>query len=89
MKENVSYRFDENFFGNKELFRNVFQNPQIIVVYDIDGILADTPKIVLKNFAKKHGININSKDINNWTYLSDVAIANNLDEDAIRRRLVC
>lgn len=74
MKENAPYRFDENFFGNKELFKNVFQNPETIVVYDIDGILADTPKIVLRNFTNKNRINVNPSDINNWTYLSDIAL---------------
>ena len=84
MKENTPYRLDDNFYGNKELFKTVFQNPETIVVYDIDGILADTPKIVLKNFSNKHGINVNPEEIDNWTYLSDVSIRNNLDKDSIK-----
>ena len=63
----------EMFTGNWELFEKVLSNPKTIFVYDIDGILANSPKIVLKKFTEKTGIRTNPAEINEWNYLTNLA----------------
>jgi hypothetical protein len=63
----------EMFTGNWELFEKVLKNPKTIFVYDIDGILADSPKTVLKKFTEKTGIRTNPTDIDEWNYLTNLA----------------
>ena len=82
--ERKPYIWSELFLGNEELFQEVLRNPETIFVYDIDGIIANSPKVVLKNFADKHGIKVSAAEIDGWDYLTNVAKRSGLDADAVK-----
>ena len=71
------------FTGNWELFQKVLENPETIIVYDIDGILLDTPKIVLNNFTEKTGIITKVAEIDKWNYLGELAENSELSKDIV------
>lgn len=81
--ERCQFIWREMFTGNWELFQKVLGNPETIIVYDIDGILIDTPKIVLNKFTEKTGIRTNPVDIDKWNYLSELAENSGLSKDVI------
>ncbi len=76
MKEFAPYRLDSLFSGDRILFNEVFGNPLSVVCYDGDGILLNSPKVVLENFTCKTGINTHQKDIDDWNYLAILAKKN-------------
>lgn len=82
--ERKSYIWSELFLGNEKLFQEVLRNPETIFVYDIDGIIANSPKVVLKNFTDKHGIKVSAAEIDGWDYLTNVAKRSGLDADAVK-----
>jgi len=81
--ERKPFIWREMFTGNWELFQKVLENPETIIVYDIDGILINSPKIVLNNFSKKTGIKTNAVEIDKWNYLGEIAENSGLGEDVI------
>jgi len=81
--ERKPFVFSEMFHGNWGLFGKVISNPETNIVYDIDGILIDTPKIVLKRFTEKTGIKTDPAEINDWNYLGQLAMRFNLDQESI------
>ncbi len=82
--ERQPYRFPELFTGNWELFEKAVRNPETFFVYDIDGIIANTPKIVLKRFTEKTGVETNPAEINELNYLTRVATSAKLDPECIK-----
>jgi hypothetical protein len=82
--ERQPYNLSELFIGNEKLFQEVLQNPKTIFVYDIDGIISNSPKIVLKNFREKNGINVSAAEIDGWNYLTNVAKKSGLDEETVK-----
>ena len=71
--ERKPFVWREMYEGNIDLLEKVFQNPETVFVYDIDGILADSPKIVLKKFTEKTGIKTDPAEIDEWNYLTNLA----------------
>ena len=71
--KNRPFRWREMFDGDLDLFQEAVGNPETIFVYDIDGILANSPKIVLKKFTEKTGIRTNPAEIDEWNYLTNLA----------------
>lgn len=67
------YVWSELFGGNWSLFKEAVINPKTIFVYDIDGILANSAKIVFADFVKKTGIYASPLEINEWNFLSSLA----------------
>ena len=83
------FNWREMYTGDLELFDKVLQNPETVFVYDIDGILANSPKVVLPRFTAKTGIRTNPAEINEFGYLTGLAkkaglpdeIADNVEAD--------
>lgn len=69
--ERRPYIWSELFLGNWNLFQKVLQNPETCFVYDVDGLLINTSKIVIDRFNKKNNVNLNPADIDDWNYLSN------------------
>jgi hypothetical protein len=82
--ERQPYNFSELFIGNEKLFQEVLRNPKTIFVYDIDGIISNSPKIVLNNFHEKNGVNVSAAEIDGWNYLTNVAKKSGLSEDVVK-----
>jgi hypothetical protein len=82
--ERKPFYWREMFTGNWDLFQKVLQNPETIFVYDIDGIWANSPKIVLKRFTEKTGIKTNPAEIDEWNYLTNLVKKAGLDGDYIK-----
>lgn len=76
MKEFAPYKFNEFFSGDRILFNKVFNNPLSIICYDGDGILFNSPEVVLKDFTNKTGIATHQKNIDDWNYLAILAEKN-------------
>lgn len=72
MAERGSYKLSELFSGNWNLFKEAVTNPKTAIVYDIDGILANSAKIVLRNFNEKFGLSVESSDIDGWDFLTNI-----------------
>jgi len=83
ISERQPYRFSELFTGNWDLFQKAVQNPETIFVYDNDGIISDTSKIVLKRFNEKYGTSAKLADISCWSYVVEVAKNAGFSEDII------
>ncbi len=71
--EKRPFIWSELFIGNWKLFRDAIQNPETIMVYDIDGILAYSAEKVLKRFSDEYGIDTSPAKINGWGYLTNLA----------------
>jgi hypothetical protein len=82
--ENHPFIWEELFFGNWDFFAEVVKNPETLFVYDIDGILANSYKIVTDRFTEKTGIKISPKEVDRWDYLTYVAKKFRLAEDIIK-----
>lgn len=74
----------ESFNGDWKLFREVVNNRNVYYIYDADGILVYSAEKVFSNFENKHGIKVSPRDIDGWTYLTNVAHSYGLDEDSIK-----
>jgi uncharacterized HAD superfamily protein len=81
--EKERFYWSEVFNGNWSLLEKALQNPETIFVYDIDGVLANTPKVVLNKFYQKSGIKVEPTEFNGDKYLMRRAQAANLDADII------
>jgi len=84
MSEFCRYFLSENFLGDKDFFKKVFSNPETVIFYDCDGILANTPKTVLRRFQDKTGIPASPDKITNWEYMTSLAVAAGLPEMQIK-----
>jgi hypothetical protein len=73
MVENGPYNWQESFSGNWDLYKTAIQNPKTIHVYDIDGILAYSAKVVFEDFTNKTGIYVHPADIDKFNFLRSVA----------------
>lgn len=82
--ERKPFVWREMFTGNWEFFQKVLSNPKTIIVYDIDGILLNSPDIVLKRFTEKTGIKTNPAEIDRWDYLTSLAKNEGLSEDEVK-----
>lgn len=82
--ERKPYYWREMFTGNWELFEKVLGNPETNIVYDIDGILMNSTKTVLKKFTEKSGIKTDAREINKWEYLTELANKSGLDDDVVK-----
>lgn len=82
--ERLTYRFNDLFFGDLELFKNAFNNPSSVIFYDGDGILFNTPKVVLKRFTKETGIATNQSEIDSWDFLTELATKAGLPSDVVK-----
>jgi hypothetical protein len=81
--ERKPYIFSELFIGDENLFQEVLQNPETIFVYDIDGILANTPKVVFDKFSKKNGIAVKEFEMTKWNYLTELLKSNGFGKEAV------
>ena len=84
MRERKPYILKDLFKGDKSLFKEAFSNPESIIFYDMDGILADTPKVVHKKFSLDNNLDAKPSEINSWDYLTKLAIVAGLDSDKIK-----
>lgn len=84
MKEYAPYRFNELFIGNWKLFSEALNNPQTVFVYDNDGIISDTAKIVYDRFNQANGTSVKTSDIISWTYLTEYAVKQNLNLEVVK-----
>jgi len=66
------------------LFKEALGNPGTIFVYDMDGVLADSPKIVLQNFTEKNGIKVNPAEIDEYAYLTKILKQNGFSRKQIK-----
>lgn len=83
MKEYAPYRFNELFSGNWKLFQEALKNHQTVFVYDNDGIISDTAKIVYERFNQANGTSAQTSEITSWNYLTEYAKEQNLDQTII------
>lgn len=83
MKEYAPYRFNELFIGNWNLFKEALRNPKTIFVYDNDGIISNTAKIVYKKFNERNKTSAQISEITSWKYLTEYAREQNLDQTVI------
>lgn len=81
--EREPFDMRELFIGNRNLFNEVLGNRETIFVYDIDGILADSAKVVYKKFTEKTGTFANPIEMNDFHHLVSLAEKANLSEDEI------
>jgi len=82
--ERLPYRFPELFTGDWDLFKEVLQNRKTVFAYDMDGILANSAKIVLNRFSEKTGIAAKPFEIDGWDFLTKLARRSGLSEDVIK-----
>ncbi|MCX6705104.1 MAG: hypothetical protein NT162_02085 [Candidatus Woesebacteria bacterium] len=82
--ERKPYIWSELFLGDEDLFQKILRNPETIFVYDIDGILANSAKIVYKRFTEKTGVEALPYKIDRWDYLTELSKDAGLDEDTIK-----
>lgn len=78
------FKFEQNFDGDKNLFRQAFTNSKSIFYYDGDGILFNTAEVVLNDFQIKNGITANPTAIDRWGYLTHLAVSNHLPNEKIQ-----
>ena len=81
--EREPFDMRELFIGDRNLFNEVLRNRETIFVYDIDGILANSTKVVYRKFTEKTGIFANPTEINNFHYLTNLAKNANLSEEMV------
>lgn len=82
--KNRPFYWRQMFIGDLEFFEKVLRNPETIFVYDVDGILSNSPKIVLKRFTEKTGIRTNPTEIDRWDYLTNLAKSAGLTGDNLK-----
>jgi len=85
MQEIKPYIFSEVFSGNWQKFKEAFLNPETIIFYDGDGVLFDTPKVVLKKFTSETGVTTDPAEIDDWSYLTSKATRAGLPEEIIHK----
>lgn len=66
-----------------ETLAGVLKDPQTIFIYDIDGILADSPKEVFQRFNDRAGTNYKPHQNSRFDYLTSRAIADGLDSQIV------
>ncbi len=81
--ERKPYIWSDLFKGNWEIFRDAVRNPETVIVYDIDGILANSAEKVLQRFSDENGIAADPIKINGWGYLTDLAKAAGLPQEKV------
>lgn len=81
--ERQPYHFPELFTGDWDLFKKVLQNRQTVFVFDMDGILANSAKIVLAKFTEKTGVAVKPSEIDGWDFLTNLARKSGLSEETI------
>ena len=81
--EREPFNMSELFIGDRNLFNEVLRNRETIFVYDIDGILANSTKVVYGKFTEKTGIFANPTEINNFHHLTNLAKRANLSEEMV------
>jgi hypothetical protein len=82
--EREPFDMRELFIGDRNLFNEVLRNRETIFVYDIDGILADSTKVVYRKFTEKTGVLANPLEMNNFHHLSNLAKSAGLDEEIVK-----
>lgn len=83
VERNERFIFQESFRGDWNLFSQIVNSQDVYYIYDADGILVYSAEKVFNNFEIKHGIKVFPKDIDGWTYLTDVATKHGLDQESI------
>jgi hypothetical protein len=81
--EKERFNFEEKFFGDWNLFEKVVANPETIFIFDTDGILANSPKVVFKMFNEKYGVHADPAEMDRQYYLTYLANELNLGKDAV------
>lgn len=84
MAEFEPYRLGELFKGNWDLFKEAVNSPNVVFVYDADGIIIDSPASVLLEFALKNRVRTDKQEIDRWNYLTYIAQTAGLDETVIK-----
>lgn len=84
MKEYAPYSFKEFFSGNWELFQEALKNPRTIFVYDNDGIISNTSKLVYERFNQANGTSAKPSDITSWNYLTEYANGQKLNPEVVK-----
>lgn len=84
MSKEVPQILENWFFGNWEIFCEAINNPETIFVYDIDGILIDSPAKIFGNFTKRTGIYADPTEIDRLDYLTHLARISGLDEEIVK-----
>jgi hypothetical protein len=82
--ERKPFFMPELFIGDRNLFNEVLRNRETIFVYDIDGIVANSTKVVYRKFTEKTGVFANPLEINNFHHLTNLAKSANLSKDFIK-----
>jgi hypothetical protein len=81
--ERKPFIMPELFIGDRNLFNEVLRNRETIFVYDIDGILANSTKVVYRKFTEKTGIFADPLEMNNFHHLTNLAKSANLNKDSV------
>jgi hypothetical protein len=81
--ERKPYVWSELFLGDEELFQKVLRNPETIFVYDIDGIVTNSAKVVYRRWTEKTGVEALPHKIDRWDYLTKLAREAALSKDVI------
>lgn len=85
--EKKLYILSDYYKGNWLDFNTVASNIDTAIVYDIDGVLCNSPEVVFSNFRARHQsrkIEVYPHQIDRWDFLSYVAKENNLDEVTVK-----
>jgi hypothetical protein len=79
------YNFDQQvLYGNAEKFIEILATPNVKVVYDSDGIKANSPKITVGKFnLLREDFNFRPHQITCWDQLTQWALSEGLDADLI------
>lgn len=83
MTERKPFILSDLYEGNLDLIKEPFSNPETIIFYDIDGILADSPKVVYEKFKEENNIDIKPSQTDSWNYLNKVAHENGIPFEKI------
>ena len=83
MREREKYTWTDLFIGDWQVFTKVVSNPETIIVWDIDGVLGNTPRPVFSNVFIEHGLHAHPSQISSWDYLSSLARDKSFSEDKI------
>jgi hypothetical protein len=84
MNERLRYNWQEFFKGDWLTFANVASNPETKIIWDIDGVLGNSPRAVFSDVYRKHRLHAHPSQINRWDYLTFLAKQKNMPKEKVQ-----
>lgn len=82
--ERQQHNWQELFVGDWSTFTKVISNPETIIVWDIDGVLGNSPRAVFSDVYRRYRLHAHPSQIDRWDYLSSLAKKRSMSEEAIQ-----